>query len=462
MELTNLDGTVINESAFSEPLKVQLMNLEVDLSRALTKNKEDHPTVKQIRQNIAQISKMLRDTIEQRLEIRSLVQNPLKSQLLGKLLELQISEVSEDTRVASLKKVISELEQQTLPGAVNEGQQQRLRNREMVSVTVKQLNDKLIEAQSTSHGSLSHFVFIDDPNAIFLANKGLTFFLILGLLIGLVVATLVVFIYDLIDDRLMIVEDYEHFYNYPLLGVVKRYKSDENYLLTPPQEYDYRSVSDIGNLIVQLRQISKTRKLKTVVISSPDRQEGKSLVSLKLSAALANKKQKILLVDMDFYSPKLSRKLFPATDIKGLSNYIMNECKLEDILQQTDQEMLQFVAAGNAEGQKELFYNDSRLTDFINWAKENFDLIIFDTPAALYIPDIVEFFELMDSILVVARLRKTNRKVLDRLFKVLNEFDKKYIGVILNDLYLGKKASYGIYNYNNYVDTTKNDSVESA
>lgn len=456
LELKNLDGTIVNESAFSEPLKVQLMNLEVDLSRALTKNKEDHPTVKQIRQNILQISRMLRDSIEQRLEIKSLIQNPLKSQLLGRLLELQISEVSEETRVESLKKVIAELERQTLPGSINENQQQQLRNREMITMTIKQLNDRLIETQSTSHGSLSRFVFIDDVNTVFLANKSLLFFIILGLLLGIVIASIVIFIYDLLDDRIMLVEDYEHFYNYPLLGVIRHYRSDENYLITPNQENNYRTANDISGLIVNLRHITKSKNIKTIVISSADRQEGKSLVSLKLGAALANKKQKILLVDMDFYSPKLSNKLFPATGVKGLSNYITGDCTLEQLVQPTELDTLQFVTAGNAEGQKELFYNDKKLFEFINWAKLNYDLVLFDTPAAMYIPDIIEFFEKMDSILVIARLRRTNRKVLNRLFKLVTNFNNKFIAVILNDLNAGGRNKYSNYDYygGEYADRT--------
>ena len=55
------------------------MNLEVDLARALTKNKENHPAVKQIKDNIQQIKVMLKDSLEQRLEIKSLIQNPLKN-----------------------------------------------------------------------------------------------------------------------------------------------------------------------------------------------------------------------------------------------------------------------------------------------------------------------------------------------------------------------------------------------
>ena len=115
------------------------MNLEVDLARALTKNREDHPSVKAIRSNIKQLNVMLRDSLENRMQIKSLMENPLKTQLMSKLMELQIAEVSEETHVASLERVIGDLEHRTLPDANDENQQQVLRNREMVFMTIKQL-----------------------------------------------------------------------------------------------------------------------------------------------------------------------------------------------------------------------------------------------------------------------------------------------------------------------------------
>lgn len=456
-ELKNLDGTIINESAFSEPLKVQLMNLEVDLARSLTRNKEDHPEVKQLRQNIEQISSMIRDTLQQRLEVRSLIQNPLKAQLMSKLMDYKIQEVSEETKVKSLEKIIAELEAKTLPGSVNEEQQQTLRNREMVSLTIKQLNDKLIETQSTSQGSLSRFVFVDDPSSVFIANKGILFYVIFALLLGLIIASLIVFIYDLLDDRIMLIDDYERFYSAPMLGVVKHYSESENNLVTlnPITGVKYRSTSDMSNLIVNLRQIQKLKNLKTFVISSPDRLDGKSLVSMKLAAAVANKSQKVLLVDMDFFSPKLSSKVEPGFGM-GLSNYLVEECTLQDILNTTEIETLHFVNAGNSEGHKELFYNNKKLVEFIEWSRENYDMVIFDTPAAIYIPDVVDFFEFIDGIIVIARLRRTTRTMLNKLFKVLTIFKTKYITTIINDFYEGLDKGYGDYanSYKYYDDAT--------
>lgn len=447
-ELATLDGTIVNESAFSEPLKVQLMNLEVDLARSLTRNKEDHPEVKQIRRNIEQISTMIRDTIQQRMEIRSLVQNPVKAQLMAKLMELKISEVSEETKVRSLEKIIAELELKTLPGAVNEEQQQNLRNREMISLTIKQLNDKLIETQTMSHGSLSRFVFIDDPSSVFLSNKGLLFYIILALMLGIVAAAALVFLYDLLDDRLMLIEDYERFYRIPLLGVVKHYRDNENYLITPASYYKNQSSSEISTLVMNIRQLQKTKSIKNIVISSPDRHEGKSLVSLKIASELANKNQKVLLIDMDFFSPKLSVKIDPEVNV-GLCNYIAGEKSLDEVIQKTDLANLHFINAGTFDGQKELLYGNEKLKTAIENLKSSYDLVIFDTPAAIYIPDVVEFFDNIDAIFIIARLRRTTRKLLDRLLKVIQPYQNKVIYTILNDFYLsGKNIDYNYYGYN--------------
>jgi len=456
IELRNIDGTIINESAFSEPLKVQLMNLEVDLARSLTRNKEDHPEVKQLRSNISHISDMIRDTLQQHLEIRSVSPNPVKSPLISRLLELRVQEVSEETKVRSLEKIIAELEIKTLPSSINKEQQQILRNREMVNLTIKQLNDKLIESQTTSRGSLSRFVFIDDPSVVFLANKGILFYIILALLLGIILASVVVFIYDLLDDRIMFTDDYERFYSYPLMGVVKHYKREENYFISQDPNVKYLTNNENGSLIVNIRQFIKLKGIKTILISSPDRKEGKSLVSLKVATEMANKKQKVLLVDMDFFSPKLSAKLLTNTT-EGLSNYLMSECSLEQVIKKTEIETLDFICAGNVEGHKELFYNSNKLAAFIEWAKTNYDVVFFDTPAAIYIPDIIELFEYVDSIVVIARLQHTTRKLLNSLFKILAAFKNKYIGVILNDFHTNRGDYYdnSTYSYSRYSDISK-------
>lgn len=96
------------------------MNLQVDLARALTKNKENHPQVKAIRENIVQINSMMRDSIQQQVGIKNMIQNPLKSQLMSKLIELRLSEISLETKESSLKRVISDYQGRTLPDSTSD------------------------------------------------------------------------------------------------------------------------------------------------------------------------------------------------------------------------------------------------------------------------------------------------------------------------------------------------------
>ena len=455
--LKNLDGTIVNESAFTEPVKVQLMNLEVDLARALTKNREDHPSVKAIRSNIKQLNVMLRDSLENRMQIKSLMENPLKTQLMSKLMELQIAEVSEETHVASLERVIGDLEHQTLPDSADENQQQVLRNREMVFMTIKQLNLNLIEAQSASSGSLSRFVMVDEPDVPAVpANKGIAFFIAVGLMAGLAVAAGLVFLYDMLDNRLMVTGDFECFYTWPVLGSFGHRKPDafDDRGLKEPAAGGYAGWSDLSSVVVSLRQAIKYKDKRVLAVCSSVRQEGKSLISLELARALAYKKLRVLLVDMDFFAPKLSGML-QRTDSRGLSDLLAGGCNLEGVLQETRVPSLWFTAAGTVKERRDLLYDDPALTAFLQEVRQRFDVVIVDTPAALFVPEVVGVMEHMDGIILMVRLEVTSRVALDKLKGLLQSHNLPVLGAIINGVkenVLNKYTGYHAERYRYYPD----------
>lgn len=456
-ELKNLDGTIVNESAFSEPLKVQLMNLQVDLARALTKVTEDHPTVKAIRDNIGQINTMLHDSIQQKLEIKSLIQNPLKGQLLSKLMELQIAEISLQTRSQSLQRVIAEFESKMLPDTTDENQQQLLRNRELVFLSINLLNSKLIEVQSAAQGSLSRFVLIDEPAIpVTPANKSMLFILAIGLFAGLLIASICMYVYDMLDNRLMLVSDYEKLYSIPLLGTVMHKQKPEDYYMKPANRaLSYNNRNEMGEIVVKMKQALQGSNKKLFSICSPVRKEGKSMISVQLACALADKGLKVLLVDIDVYIPKLTNRLGQAKNA-GLINYMRGENSLDEILTAIEMPGLFFTGVGNSPDRSGFSYDDPNFIRFTNEVKEKFDVVIFDTPAVLHIPDIVTFMNLMDGVIIIARLMHTNRKLLDRLLKMIGNHKQKVTGVIINDLKLNsvnKYVDYYQYGYEyNYTD----------
>lgn len=460
-ELAGIDGTIVNESAFSEPLKVQLMNLQVDLARALTQKKEDHPTVKAIRENIKQISQMLRDSIEHKLEIKSLAQNPLKSELMGKLIDFQIQEVSLQTRIAGLEQVIVDLEQKLMPDSLNENKIRLIRNREYISETISFLNGKLLEANSDTHGGLSRFLMIDEP-AIPTApsSKGLNFFLTIGLLMAIILGAGTVLVYDFLDNKIRLIEDYEKMYpKAPILGTVLHNSNLQKLTKENQTKSGYYSENqrELAELIVRMKNLIRKDNKKVFSLVSPIRKEGKSFISYLLANKLANNHLRTLVIDADFYNPKLSKST-NATGKMGLIDMIEERADFQEIINGTNNDYLYVVSTGNTDEQALYLCDNQRLTDFIHFARNEYDVVIIDTPALLYIPDALSTIANSDTIINVCRLGLTSRKALDRMLKLLGDEKPKLIGTIINGVMRTKIDGYYKYDYYHYDDLESNKS----
>ena len=123
---------------------------------------------------------------------------------------------------------------------------------------------------------------------------------------------------------------------------------------------------------------------------------------------------------------------------------------LEDILHHTGTDKLTFAGVGNTEHCNDFQYDDPNFIRFTKAVKKKFDIVIFDTPAVLYIPDIVTFLDLMDSVVIIARLMHTTRRSLDKLIKMIGPDKHKIIGTVMNDLVLNKINRYTDYYHYGY------------
>ncbi|MFV0538188.1 MAG: AAA family ATPase, partial [Dysgonomonas sp.] len=220
-----------------------------------------------------------------------------------------------------------------------------------------------------------------------------------------------------------------------------------------------RYTTELSYLVSNIRSVVRKTGNKVFAIYSPVRREGKSLVSLQTALSLADRRMKVLLVDIDFFSPKLTR-LFNKKAEMGLTDYFSEKCGIEDIIHTTENENLSFTAVGTLKMKDNLGYDEPFLSDFIDYAKENYDIVIFDTPALLYIPDIVNFMDKIEKVILIVHLGHTTRSSLDRMLNILHNYRAKITGVVLNDLkvnFIGKYSDY--YHYEYYEKEEKSEEV---
>ncbi len=200
--------------------------------------------------------------------------------------------------------------------------------------------------------------------------------------------------------------------------------------------------------VLRSRLLSAQAKsgLRSVIITSAQKGEGKSLVCLNLALSLAQlERHRVLLVDGDLRVKGVSQLLGIASE-PGLSDFLRDKNSFEDCIRTTNRSHL-FVAGAGTQSEEFVpaILEGSRWPEFLEQAKEVADLIIVDSvPVSAPIAD----FELLtapcDAALLIVHLRKTSREALSA---TLQRMDSKLMGVIINNQQAPKNSAYYSYYY---------------
>ena len=448
-ELLSHNDTLMHEVSFTEPLKVQLMNLHVDLARSLTKYRDDHPIVKGIRSNILQVELMLKDGFSQNIEVKNLTANPLKRKLYSDLIQMETDEISLNAKVKSLEQVVSEFQKQLLPDFKDSGLASLMRKRELWISTINLLNAKIIDAEASLQGKSSSFILIDEPGIPTApSNKPFILYLIIGFLGGLGLGVALIVGLDFIDNRIKLVSDFEGAFSVPVLGIVRHRKT--NHTIKEVVNVPYNNMSDIvqhelAEIRININQLIKDGSTKLISVISPSRHEGKTLHSYLVAQEMARAGKKVLLVDLDTFVSNLSRAL-DVSDKKGIQNYLYEETYLDEMIVSLDENNLDFVSAGTKLYNTPIYYDTPRFDSFVKEVSEQYDMVIFDTPALLFIPEIISFLEKVHGMIFITKINYTRRSDMDKVLKRTQKIEAQRIGVILTDVRETPVDKY----YNNY------------
>jgi capsular exopolysaccharide synthesis family protein len=213
-------------------------------------------------------------------------------------------------------------------------------------------------------------------------------------------------------------------------------------------EFSFTS-EQFKNLKIQLRQAETEQPLKVITISSPDAQDGKSLISVNLAFAFSQDPGcKVLIIDCDLRKPSLDQYLGVKTD-PGLLQYLQGgllppECFLRRI------NNLHFMTAGGIAPNPIEALSMRKMKELIDHLKTVFDTIILDAPPFSPIADARVVTALSDGLLMVIRSGKTAYSSTDRAFKAIDQ--RKLLGVVLNDVKPMPFQTYHSYSYYQYGD----------
>lgn len=208
------------------------------------------------------------------------------------------------------------------------------------------------------------------------------------------------------------------------------------------------SIEALRALRTSLHFAMMEAKNNRIMISGPAPGIGKSFISTNFAAVAVKAGQRVLLIDADMRKGYL-QQCFGLKWDNGLSDYLCGKIKLEETIRQTSIEHLDIITRGQVPPNPSELLMHKRFRDLLDWASENYDLVLIDTPPVLAVtdPSIVGAFA--GTTLMVARFGQNTAKEID---VARNRFEQSGIevkGIILNAVEKKASSSYG-YGYYNY------------
>jgi len=185
-----------------------------------------------------------------------------------------------------------------------------------------------------------------------------------------------------------------------------------------------------------------------LMISGSTQNAGKTFIASNLAAVIAQSGKKVLFIDADMRKG-YSHKLFRFTGELGLSDILSGKININEIEKHVPEIGIDFIPRGKLPPNPSELLMHKRLSSMLDWASDNYDLVIIDTPPVLAVTDAAIIGRCAGTSLLVARYGTNTVKEVEVSIRRFEQVGVQIKGCILNGV-LKKASSYYGYGYSQY------------
>jgi capsular exopolysaccharide synthesis family protein len=267
----------------------------------------------------------------------------------------------------------------------------------------------------------------------------------LALILGLLFPAVAIIIIDLLNNKVIDKKDIEKVTKVPILGFISHsgYGTE-----TPVIEKPGSTLAEsFRSIRTSLKYFTPRDQPVVIAITSTVSGEGKTFVALNLAAIISLLGRKTLLVGLDLRKPRL-HKILGLDNTAGMSTFLSNNSKYDEIIQKTSIDNLWFATAGPIPPNPAELIERKPMTDFLEKARKQFDYIILDTPPVAVVTDAMLLARRADITLFVVRQRYSSKNTLNLINEIHRSGEIKNPGIIVNDISMSGYYGYGLrYGY---------------
>lgn len=193
---------------------------------------------------------------------------------------------------------------------------------------------------------------------------------------------------------------------------------------------------------------------QTVLVTSGQPGEGKTITAINLAKSLAHNGAKVLLIDADLRYPRL-HSISELSNSKGLTTLLtskgLSKEQIIEVTQKFPLSNLEILTGGPKTPNPADILGSKEMKSLLFELRKHYDHIVIDSPPVLYFADSSIMSSFVDAVMIVVRCNQTTRQTITQCKKRLQDVGAKVIGIVFNGIPLRslKYKNYGYY-YNNH------------
>ncbi|MBR1564677.1 MAG: polysaccharide biosynthesis tyrosine autokinase [Paludibacteraceae bacterium] len=265
--------------------------------------------------------------------------------------------------------------------------------------------------------------------------------LLIALVLGILIPIGVIFVYDIFDNKIKDIKQYERLVKAPVLGQLIQSRKRSAVVIT--QTENTASAELFRLLRTNLRfMLPAENKSNVILITSSVNGEGKSFVAINTALSMALLGKRVVLVGLDIRKPTLASYIgLNSTGL--LTAYLADSAyELDDIIVSSGLDnKLDVIPAGVVPPNPNELLQNERLDELFVQLRERYDYVFVDSAPVAMVSDTFLLNRVTDMTIYVSRADYTEVEMADYVNQVYEQKRLKNIACVLN----GVKASAAGY-----------------
>jgi capsular exopolysaccharide synthesis family protein len=274
----------------------------------------------------------------------------------------------------------------------------------------------------------------------------------LGVVVGLIVGVGLAFFIEYLDTSVKTIDDVEQALQAPVLGVIPQ--NVQSLLLEGPDSPHAEAYRVLRTNILFSR---KNPEANTLTVVSGGAGEGKSTTIFNLATVFAQHGSRVLIVDSDLRRPSLHKHVGVSNSV-GLTDFLLKQKTLEEVIQTTKLENLDFLPSGKLPSSSMGILNSTQMKAFIAEARLRYEYVFFDSPPIMGVSDASILASEVDMAILVIQYRKYPQAMTVRAKQMVEKVGGNLLGVVLNNINISQDSYYYYYSGYYYDYYSKEDS----